>query len=90
LDRSSTQPTIHTRQWRSPPDPQSCDGPQCALSKLNILEWTTKVNSAAFSAEQIFQAVARLRVPDGVEAEELKQGLERLGDEMMINITVKD
>ena len=61
-----------------------------ADSKVNILEWTTKVTSAAFSAEQIFQAVARLRVPDGVEAEELKEGLERLGDEMMINITVKD
>ncbi len=58
--------------------------------KVNILEWTTKVDSAAFSAEQMFQAVARLRVPDGVEAGELRQGLERLGDEMMINITVKD
>jgi len=49
--------------------------------KVNILEWTTKVNSAPFSAEQIFQAIARLRVPDGVEAEELKQGLERLGED---------
>ena len=60
-----------------------------ADKKVNILEWTTRVNSAAFSAEQIFQAIARLRVPDGVEAVELKQGLERLGDEMMISSTVR-
>jgi len=26
-DRGSSQPTIQTRQWRSQPDPQFCDGP---------------------------------------------------------------
>jgi hypothetical protein len=29
-DRNSSQPTIHTRQWRSPPDPQFCGSPPIA------------------------------------------------------------
>ena len=61
-----------------------------AERRVNIEELTTKVTSGAFSAEQMFQAVARLRVPDGVEAAELREILERLGDEMMVNITVSD
>ena len=27
-DSDSSQPTIHARQWRSPPDPQTCDSPR--------------------------------------------------------------
>ena len=61
-----------------------------AERRVNIEELTTKVTSGAFSAEQMFQAVARLRVPDGVEAAELREVLERLGDEMMVNIAVTD
>jgi len=61
-----------------------------AERRVNIEELTTKVSSGAFSAEQMFQAAARLRVPDGVEAAELKEILERLGDEMMVNIAVRD
>lgn len=61
-----------------------------AERRVNIEELTTKVTSGAFSAEQMFQATARLRVPDSVEAAELKEILERLGDEMMVNIAVRD
>lgn len=61
-----------------------------AERRVNIEELTTKVTSGAFSAEQMFQAVAKLRVPDGVEPFELKQILERLGDEMMVSIAVSE
>lgn len=61
-----------------------------AERRVNIEELTTKVTSGAFSAEQMFQAVALLRVPEGVKAAELREILERLGDEMMVNIAVSD
>lgn len=61
-----------------------------AERRVNIEELTTKVTSGAFSAEQMFQAVALLRVPDGVEPAELREMLERMGDEMMVSIAVKD
>ena len=61
-----------------------------AERRVNIEELTTKVTSGAFSAEQMFQAVARLRVPDGVEPAELREMLERMGDEMMVSIAVSD
>ncbi len=61
-----------------------------AERKVNIVELTTKVTSGSFSAEQMFQAVARLRMPDGVTAEELKEVLEHLGNELMIDIALGD
>lgn len=61
-----------------------------AERRVNIEELTTKVASGAFSGEQMFQAVARLRVPDDVEPDALKSLLERLGDELMVTITVTD
>ena len=35
-DSDSSQPTIHARQWRSPPDPQTCDSPLALVSLLHL------------------------------------------------------
>jgi glycine cleavage system regulatory protein len=55
---------------------------------INIEELTTNVVSGSFSGETLFQAEARLRVPDEVELAVLQRDLERLGDELMVDIKV--
>jgi len=55
---------------------------------VNIEELTTNVVSGSFSGETLFQAEARLRVPDEVELAVLQRELERLGDELMVDIKV--
>ena len=57
---------------------------------VNIVELTTTVTSGSFSAEQMFQAVARLHLPNGIAADELKEVLENLGNELMIDIALSD
>ncbi len=37
-DRSSSPPTIHTRQWRSQPDPQCCDSPRTVVADRGTLQ----------------------------------------------------
>ena len=59
-----------------------------AAQNINIEELTTNVVSGSFSGEMLFQAEARLRVPDEVELAVLQRDLERLGDELMVDITV--
>lgn len=57
---------------------------------VNIAELTTAVRSDSFSAEQMFHATARLDVPGGVSPHELQAALERLGNELMIDIALTD
>ena len=54
--------------------------------KVNIEELTTRVVSGSFSGERLFEAEARLRVPADVSAEELRDTLERLANELMVDI----
>ena len=61
-----------------------------AERRVNIVELTTRVASGSFSAEQMFHAAARLQLPDGLAAEELKEVLENLGNELMIDIVLGD
>ncbi len=48
-----------------------------AERRVNIVELTTMVTSGSFSAEQMFHAAARLQLPDGLAAAELKAVLEK-------------
>jgi len=57
---------------------------------INIEELTTNVASGSFSGETLFQAQARLRVPEAVELAGLQRDLERLSDELMVEIRVND
>jgi glycine cleavage system regulatory protein len=56
---------------------------------VNIEEFETRVSSASFSAEQMFHARARLAVPERVSDDRLRIALERLGNEMMVDITLE-
>jgi glycine cleavage system regulatory protein len=59
-----------------------------ALSALsvNIEELETHVTSAAMSGEHLFRVKALLAVPDGVEAAAVREALEALANEMMVEL----
>ena len=61
-----------------------------AEQRVNIEDLTTSVTSGAFTGEQVFTASACLRVPEEVETETLKSTLERLGDDLMVDIRVDE
>ena len=54
--------------------------------RVNIEELTTRVVSASFSGERLFEAQARLRVPADVPDEELREALETLANELMVDL----
>jgi glycine cleavage system regulatory protein len=55
---------------------------------VNIEEFTSGTGSASFSGEQLFKATARLRVLDNMAIDNLRRTLERLANEMMVDITL--
>ena len=54
--------------------------------RVNIEELTTRVVSASFSGEQLFEAEARLRVPADIPDDELRATLETLANELMVDL----
>lgn len=60
-----------------------------ALSQLgvNIEEFSSGIESAAFTGETMFRAAARLYVPEGVTSVEVQKVLEQLADEIMVDLT---
>ncbi len=58
------------------------------LTKLgvNIEEFTSFIESAPFTGEAMFRASLRLRVPEHVAAEDVRQTLEKLADEIMVDL----
>ena len=57
-----------------------------ARQGANIEELTTGVVSAAFSGEAMFRAEVVLRAPSEAVIDRLREGLQRLGNEMMVDI----
>jgi glycine cleavage system regulatory protein len=53
---------------------------------VNIEELTTRVVSASFSGERMFEVEARLKVPAVLPADELRGVLERLANEIMVEL----
>ncbi len=60
-----------------------------ALSQLgaNIEEFSSSIESAPFTGETMFRAAARLRVPEGITTENVRKILERLTEEMMVDLS---
>ena len=54
--------------------------------RVNIEELTTDVASGSFSGDRMFRAAALLRAPDAVAVKAMQLGLERLGNELMVDI----
>jgi glycine cleavage system regulatory protein len=57
-----------------------------AAHGVSIEELESEVVSAAMSGEQMFQARARLRVPESVSTHELQRVLEALANELMVDL----
>jgi glycine cleavage system regulatory protein len=62
-----------------------------ALSSLgvSVQDLRTVVESAAMSGERLFRAQAELAPPSGVELERVRAALERLADELMVDVTLE-
>jgi len=61
-----------------------------ASSGINIEELNTECTSASWSGETLFHASARLQVPRELSVDELREVLEGLANELMVDITLDD
>jgi glycine cleavage system regulatory protein len=61
-----------------------------AQHRVNIEEFTSGITSASFSGEKLFQATARLGVLDDVAIDDLRRTLERLANEIMVDVTLEE
>jgi len=59
-----------------------------ARHNVNIEELETRVESASMSAELLFRARASLVLPEGADVEALRADLERLANELMVDLDV--
>ena len=56
---------------------------------VNIEELNTECISAPMSGERLFQASAKLRLPAGVSMEKLRQALEDVADNLMVDVKLE-
>jgi glycine cleavage system regulatory protein len=63
-----------------------------ALTRLgvNIEEFSSGVEGEPFTGAEMFRAKLRLRLPDGLAADELRKTLERLAAEIMVDLSVAE
>ena len=61
-----------------------------ATRGVSIEELETECLSASWSGEVIFRATAELRVPADLSTEQLREVLESLGNELMVDITLDE
>ena len=57
---------------------------------VNIEELVTDRTPAPMSAELLFRSRARVNVPDGLDATELRARLEKLAQDLMVQVTLAD
>ncbi len=55
---------------------------------VNIVEFESELESAAFTGVEMFRAHARLTIPETLPEEDLRKALERLAGEIMVDLTV--
>lgn len=60
-----------------------------AAKGVNVEELNTACVSAAMSGETLFKAEARLRIPEGMPVEELREDLERIASDLMVDIVIE-
>ena len=60
-----------------------------ATRGVNIEEFESRCTSAPMSGETLFHARAELRVPDGSTLEEVRDTLERIGNELMVDVSLE-
>jgi len=57
---------------------------------INVQELETTVQSASMSGENLFIAHARIRVPEDVSMDQLRQEMEDLANELMVDIELEE
>ena len=57
---------------------------------VNVEELHTECASAAMSGETIFKAVAKLSIPGSCNAAEIRQKLEKIAEDLIVEITLAD
>jgi glycine cleavage system regulatory protein len=57
---------------------------------VNIEEFSSRLASASFSGEKLFHVTADLQVPSALAIGDVRTALERLANEMMVDITLGD
>jgi len=59
-----------------------------AITKLgvNIEEFSSSIESAPFTGDEMFRAVLKLSLPEHVSSDEVRRVLERLADEIMVDL----
>jgi glycine cleavage system regulatory protein len=61
-----------------------------AAHGVNVEELNSECGSAAMSGEMLFKAVAKLRIPSSCKLGELKRELERIAEDLIVDITLKE
>lgn len=61
-----------------------------AERQINVDELQTECVSAPMSGEMLFKATAHLHAPEGVSIDELRDQLENLADELMVDLQLED
>jgi glycine cleavage system regulatory protein len=61
-----------------------------AERRVNVEDLETRCTSAPMSGEVLFTASARLRIPLDTATEELREALEKIGHELMVDVTLDD
>lgn len=61
-----------------------------ATHGANVVELVTDCSSAPMSGEMLFSASARLRCPRDMAFEGLREALERLADDLMVDINLEE
>jgi glycine cleavage system regulatory protein len=57
---------------------------------VNVEELHTECASAAMSGESMFKAKARLSVPDSCNTTELRRRLERIAEDLIVDINLEE
>jgi len=57
---------------------------------VNIEEFSSGLEKAAFTGADMFRATAEVRLPDGLSSDELRKTLERLAGEIMVDVAFSD
>ena len=61
-----------------------------AAQRINVEELTTECTSAPMSGETLFKASAKLQLPEDGSMERLRQDLERIATDLMVDISLED
>jgi len=61
-----------------------------ARNKVNVEQLESECFSGPMSGETMFTAMARLKIPESCVEEDLRRELERLGNELMIDISITE